>query len=330
MSRRFTTSLSVVAGIVVVSFAGAAFASDPTCLPMKVKVGSAVSTWWPDLLEKVRGALEGRDDIDACANVELSQVGNFLLVRVILPDGRSAGRSVSRREDVLPTLEALLLVPHEAATVASAPQPDAPAPSTAATPTNELRVSVPPMTSDREPTAPRLAMSPPSRLRIELSAITDARIGDGQTSLGLGATSFLDVAGWLVGFEGRADRYWQLAGGRAGASLELAILGGRRFRFGDMSLDLSVGPAVALRGTASTTVTTPTGTTTSQSNEGTVPRLQLGAHLHFAAHSTVRPFVGLDGDFGPSRSLGAEPTIYAPDLPIWTAGLALGATVGTQ
>ena len=200
----------------------------------------------------------------------------------------------------------------------------------AATPTNELRVSVPPMTSDREPTAPRLAMLPPSRLRIELSAITDARIGGGQTSLGLGATSFLEVAGWLVGFEGRADRYWQLAGGRAGASLELAILGGRRFRFGDMSLDLSGGPAVALRGTASATVTTPTGTTTSQLNDGPIPRFQLGARLHFAAHSTVRPFVGLDGDFGPSRSLGAEPTIYAPDLPIWTAGLALGATVGTQ
>ncbi|HEY8087048.1 MAG TPA: hypothetical protein VIF09_04365, partial [Polyangiaceae bacterium] len=168
------------------------------------------------------------------------------------------------------------------------------------------------------------------RLRIELSAITDARIGDGQRSLGLGATSFLDVAGWLVGFEGRADRYWQLEGGRDSASLELAVLGGRRFRFGDMSLDLSAGPAVALRGTASATVVTPTGATTSQSNEGPVPRFHLGARLHFAAHSTVRPFVGIDGDFGPPRPLGVEPTFYAPDLPVWTAGLALGATVGTQ
>jgi hypothetical protein len=56
--------------------------------------------------------------------------------------------------------------------------------------------------------------------------------------------------------------------------------------------------------------------------------LLLGARVNFGALSTLRAFVGVDGELGPSR---AEPTDVpgAPRLPVWTLGLALGATVGT-
>ena len=72
------------------------------------------------------------------------------------------------------------------------------------------------------------------RLRSSCRSLTEARIGDGQTSVGLGALSLVDVGGWLVGFEGRADRDERIGPGyRAGTALELAAVGGRRFRFGE-------------------------------------------------------------------------------------------------
>jgi hypothetical protein len=50
--------------------------------------------------------------------------------------------------------------------------------------------------------------------------------------------------------------------------------------------------------------------------------------VSFSPGSTVHTFVGIDGEVGPSR-LG-EDLPHAPQLPVWTVGLALGATVGTQ
>ena len=163
-------------------------------------------------------------------------------------------------------------------------------------------------------------MSAPSpgsstHLGIELSALAGARIGDGQTSVGLGAVSFLDVSGWLVGFEGRVDRYRRVPDDHSGGALELALLGGRRFRFQNLSLDVVVGPAAALQ-----------GTTTFSS---TVTRLLLASRLNFPAHSSWRTFVGLDGEVGPTRAGDAD-LPGAPRLPLWTLGLALGATVGTR
>jgi hypothetical protein len=178
-------------------------------------------------------------------------------------------------------------------------------------------------------TAPATASSDPSRFRIELSLATGARVGDGQAGIGLGAFSFLEVSGWLAGFAGRMDRYAKLSGSPpdgAGA-LELALLGGRRFRFANCALDLVAGPAAALLGT--TTVETQTATThTIASSSGRVPRLVLGARTSFNASAMVHTFVGVDGSFGPGRMDGS-PVPEGPRLPVWTVGLLLGATVGT-
>jgi hypothetical protein len=179
----------------------------------------------------------------------------------------------------------------------------------------------------------------PGHLRVELSVVTGARIGDGQTSVGLGAVSFLDFSGWLVGFEGRADRYRSLAPAEPGppsperpsdgGALELAGLGGRRFRFENVALDLTAGLAKAMQGTT-TYVARPssTGGTITQSSSSTVPRLLLGTRVSFSAQSTLHTFVGIDGELGPSRA--GEDVPGAPRLPLWTLGLALGATVGTR
>jgi hypothetical protein len=326
-------SSCVFSGALAAFGASRALAADPACSAIAVAVDAGVRARWPELPGQVRQAFEARTDIDACARIELTMNEGSIAVGVTLPDGRSASRQASRREDVLPTLEALLLVPRPAAAVgldAWAPSIPASAPTPAvqatAIPVVPVHVAVP----QRDEVGARWASYPPSRLRIELSVLTSARIGDGQTSVGLGALSLLDIGGWLVGFEGRADRDQRIGGGHApGTALELAALGGRRFRFQNLALDFVGGPAVALRGAGTGTRVTPGGSPSSQPSSGTVPRALLGAHLIFGARSSFRAFIGVDGEFGPPNAPGENPSDEFR-LPVWTAGLALGATVGTQ
>jgi hypothetical protein len=258
---------------------------------------------------------------------------NAITVEVVLPDGRSATRSVVRPEDVVPTLEALLLVPQRSAQVET-PGLEAPRAASSANPfpspqqassagTPDVAFNAPP---ERDALAPQSGR-PPSRVRIELSAVTGARVGVGQASAGAGVLSFLDLSGWLVGFQGRADRYEAVGSGDwSGWALEFAVLGGRRLRFHGVALDLTTGPGLIPQGT--TTLARSTGHGFTASTSSTVPRLLLGARVSFSPRSTVHTFVGIDGEVGPPR-LGDD-LPGAPQLPIWTVGLALGATVGTQ
>jgi hypothetical protein len=311
-----------------------AFAGDAPCSPLALAADANVRARWPDLPGQLRQALETRSDIDVCAHVGLTMNEGSIAIGVTLPDGRAASRQVSRREDILPTLEALLLVLRPAAAAALEVATSAPSVPTSA-PTQAIQaaaITVVPVhvaAPERDEMETRRVSYPPSRLRIELSVFSDARIGDGQTSVGLGALSFLDIGGWLVGFEGRADRDQRIGGGDAGAALELAALGGRRFRFRNLALDFVGGPAVALRGTGTdTTSPGPAGSAYSRSSAGPVPRALLGAHLIFGTRS-FRTFTGVDGEFGPASAPGDSPSDEFR-LPVWTVGLVLGGTVGTQ
>ncbi len=333
MRRCGAVLLPVLTGILAMSCVRLAFADDRSCAAMPIEADAAVRARWPRLLDRVREALGGRNDIDPCAKVQLTLRDGAIGVEVALPDGRSAHRSVSRSEDVVPMLEALLIVPEasralaEPSTLSAAP---ATAPSTASEPpppdAAAARIAAP-LVPAREASA-SAPLQLPRHVRIELSAATDVRVGDGQASVGLGAFLFLDLSGWLLGFAGRADRYRTLTGSESSGALELALLGGRRFGFRTMALDLAGGPALALGGT--TTYSSSNGNeNVSGSADNTVPRLLLEARLSFSALETVHTFVGLDGDFGPARSPDAA-LLNAPRLPVWTLGLALGATVGTQ
>src|SRR5882724_5032156 len=271
MMRRHPVSLPLLAGTFAVFCAEPALAEAPACSPLAVAVDPPLTSRWPGLLGDVREALDTRDDIDRCAQVRLKSQDSAITVEVRLPDGRAAARSVSRRDDIVPTLESLLLVPQREAQAqpsmlepsrskAALAKPRS-VPAAASHPgTPALALSGVVAVSDRD-VSPQSSAQKPSSLRIELSVLSGARIGDGQTSVGLGALSFLDLSGWLVGFEGRADRYRMIAHtdsptatapDRAsdGGALELAVLGGRRLRFDNMALDLCAGPAVALQGTA--------------------------------------------------------------------------------
>jgi hypothetical protein len=310
-------------------------AAERGCPAIAIEPDAGFRARFPDLLGRIQDELAARADIDACAHVALHFENDADIdVSVTLPDGRTASRSVARREDVMPTLQALLLVPN---------LPSAPAPS-----------SPPPQAKRAERRRPRLAPAEPSghdvpavpapaprELGFELSAISGVRIGDGQFGYGAGVLSFLQVQSWLIGFEGRADGYRSIHGSDPETALELALLAGRRFDFGGAALDLTAGPAVAMKGVAfsqtesvavmgTPPVLPPPPPPRSEPSSGPVPRLLVGARLGFSPRSVFRTFVGIDGELGPSRtSVDPEANVSSPRMPTFTVGLALGATVGT-
>jgi hypothetical protein len=341
----------------VLALAGARAARAEGAPPPDIEADPSVGSRWPGLVDRVHDALDGRDDLDGRASVKLTVDGGGIVVEVVLPDGRSATRFVARPEDVVPTLEALLLVPRRSRRTVSLAAAEPARPSA---PEAEPSLNPPPSRSPApvvEAPVPRLADGAPGRasgstlaqavrdeasrdrpghLRIELSLAGDARYGDGQTGLGLGAISFLEVSGWLAGFEGRIDRYQRLDQSGGDGALELGLAGGHRFRFEAVALDLITGLAVAFQGTSSESRSTQSASQMSQANPvvttrsstSDLPRLSLAVRANFGPRSVLRTFVGVDGEIGLSRPNGAE----APDaqrLPVWTLGLDLGATVGT-
>lgn len=313
-------------------------AAERSCPAIAVEPDAGFRGRFPDLLERIQNELSVQADIDACAHVGLRLQGEAIGVSVALPDGRAAARSVTRSEDVMPTLQALLLVPDPAPATATAPSPrrEPPARPQRAVPpaveTNQRDVP-PPVTAARQ-------------LGFELSLISGARIGDGQFGYGAGALSFLEIKSWLIGFEGRADGYRSIHGGDPETALELAILAGKRVDFGSVALDLTAGPAMAMKGIAFSqtesaqvqgmpgTVPAPPPGPRTEPSTGPVPRLLVGARLGFRPRSVFRTFVGIDGELGPAQAQ-AEPLPYgtevsSPRMPTFTVGLALGATVGTR
>jgi hypothetical protein len=324
--------LSVIFGVPAVLWVQPAVAQIRTCSPMSIQADPAVAARWPELPGQIRETFEGRDAIDRCARIELSMRDTSIVIEVVLPDGRAATRSVLRREDVVPTLEALLLVPERNAS----PRPPALEASESSVPSSgpqdiSFEHPAPPPDVERD-TVAQPSSRQPSRLRIELSAATGARIGDGQASVGLGVLAFLEISRWLVGFEGRADQYAALTRGASSGrtAVEFAVLGGRRFYFHSVAFDLAAGPALVPQGTASFAMqaTSSAGPGVTASSSSIAPRLVVGPRVSFSPLSTVHTFIGIDGELGPAR-LG-EGVPGAPRLPTWTVGLALGGTVGTR
>lgn len=310
-------------------------AAERACPAMAIEPDAGFRARFPDLLERIQNELAAHADIDACARVALRvETDAAIGVSVTLPDGRMASRNVARRDDVMPTLQALLLVPERAPEVTALPPSP---PSVAAKRPKRLpRRDATPEPTDRD--LPPSPAAQPRELGFELSAISGVRIGDGQFGYGAGVLSFLEVHSWLVGFQGRADGYRSIHGSDPETALELALLAGRRVDFGNVALDLTIGPGVAMKGVrlSETEVVrapmTPPATPPprNEPSSGAVPRLLLGARLGFRPRSVFRTFVGIDGELGPSRtSVDPEANVSSPRMPTFTVGLALGATVGT-
>jgi hypothetical protein len=308
--------------------ASPARAVERNCPGMAVEGDTAVRKQWPGLLPRIQSEFSVRPDVDACAHVTLHHENDSRIgISVVLPDGRAAFRSVPGEDEVISALQALLLVP-ERPRQASSPASEAAAPAPRLTPPSTTKAGL-----DHGATPPR---DTPRKLGVELSIITGARVGDGQFGAGAGVLSFLELHGWLIGFEGRADSYRPLAGGDPETALELGVLAGRRFDLGRVAVDLAAGPAVAMTGMDTQGDITRVETATPMSlsarpperETGPVPRLLLGARVGFSPRSVLRTFLGVDGEVGPAT--GPENAFNTSGrLPEFAIGLALGATVGT-
>jgi hypothetical protein len=316
---------------------GSAAAVPRACTGPSIRADADFREHHPELVERLRSELPAGAQVDACAVVDLRLASAAITVSVSLPDGRTAARDVARREDVLPTLQALLLVPE--------PGP-APAPAAVAEPAPApARKS--PAVAAAEPRSAVRDEGPTTATRkhgFELSLISGVRVGDGQFGYGAGVLSFIELRRWLVGFQGRVDGYRALQGSDPESALSLGLLFGRRFDFGNTALDLTAGPAVAMRGASfgSTDQVSvqapPDASSSSRSPEparrdpdiGPMPRLLLGARLGFSPRSVFRTFVGIDGELGPTHGADAFANGTAGRMPAYTVGLALGATVGTR
>jgi len=343
MKRHVSAKLPALCGMLCALGPGAASAAERSCPAANIVSDKALRSWWPNLVPRIRAEILSRDDIDACASITLSLAADTTIqVEVALPDGRAASRGALRPNDVIPMLQALLLMPEHV------PDPAVPirSPAMGATP-EPARARARPATRlatanhADNPNASGSALANRAQgLGVELSVIGGARFGDGQASYGLGAQSFLDVSGWLVGFEGRADRYHQFSGAQTQTALELGVVAGKRIRFRELTLDVAAGPGFAIKGAMSseTDVTIVDASSTQppppppeppppEPSSGPVPRLLAGVHLGFSPRSVLRTFVGVDGTFGPARAGGLGPS--SPSMPRWTLGLTLGATVGT-
>lgn len=340
MRRNDRTSISLLAGLVAAMGTRAAFAVEPSgCAPLVVDADAGVRDRWPDLPTQIQSAFEVRADIDTCARIDLAMAHSAILLRIALPDGRTASRLVSRTEDVLPALEALLLLPLDGA-AASGQLPDE------ATPPSDARVNaVTPATHGEIALSQRIVQHSapvpagvPSRLGVDLSLAAGARVGDGHMGVGLDLVSFLEVGHWLLGFQGQLNLYQPVGAGdlqqpmvdgARAVALELGILGGHRFPCHSGTLDLAVGPALALHATTSSmTQQAPAGTAVTQttSSDGGLPRAVASSRFSFGHRSSLRTFVEADGEIGRT---GTSALTGAPRLPAWTVGLAFGVVVGT-
>jgi hypothetical protein len=334
----FVHAISVVAALAAGLGARPALAVEPSrCTLMIVESDASVRNRWPDLPAQIRATFETRGDVDTCARVELLTSRTAIVLRVALPDGRTAARSVVRREDVLPALEALLLLPDARESTTSEKSGDAT--------TARAELIAPPVRTaaplaqqlHEAPTTPPAASS--RHMRADLSVAAGVRVGDGHMGVGLGLVSFLEIERWLLGFQGRLDLYQPVGegdraqpmveSGRATA-LELGVLAGRRVRFGVGTLDLAAGPALVLHaGTSSMTQPAGTATVMSQTrSDQALPRMVVSSRLSIGRRSSLRSFVEADGEIGRTGA-SSDPSLGPPRLPAWTVGLAIGAVVGT-
>jgi hypothetical protein len=316
----FVVAAAVIAGLLQALPAGAA------CEALTVEADSDVVERWPTLVQSVRSGFEGRVDVDACARVQLERAGESISAFVVLPDGRVATRTVSGDDNLMPALEALLVVPVAPAVPRDDEVTQLPAPE----PVPHLRDAQPPLALRVVDAQPRAAgQRERSAMRVEVNVLGGARFGVVERSIGVGALSLVELRGWLFGFQGRLDE------GAIGSETphkgsELAALGGWRIHTGNSAFDGLVGPALALPGGSNSVVTVAQSDSfnrRSSSSASVVPRLLLELRLSFADRSTVRSFVGLDASVGSQYTVSADPS--APRLGTFNLGLIVGATLGT-
>src|SRR3954447_25751823 len=125
MKRRARAKFPAWCGILCALGPSPAAAAERACSAAVLVSDDELGKRWPDLARRVRSEVPSRNDIDACASITLTLAADTTIrVQVTLADGRAAARWGLRPEDVVPTLQALLLMPeHVLLSTPPAPSP---------------------------------------------------------------------------------------------------------------------------------------------------------------------------------------------------------------
>jgi hypothetical protein len=98
MTQRYAAHLSVLVGLIAALRARPVRVDDRPCSPMAVEADARVRARRPSVRERIREAFDARDGVDACARIRLTAGDGGIALEVVLPDGRSAARTVSHTE----------------------------------------------------------------------------------------------------------------------------------------------------------------------------------------------------------------------------------------
>jgi hypothetical protein len=312
-------------GSVVLAFAGTnvggriapALAAEPACAGVRVRGAPDLAPAWADAVHDLVVQLPPVD-ASACAAVTLSvdpEPGGGARLAAMAADGRYAERTLGRPAALAATALGLLAsIPGDPSGAAPAGARDQPSPSPGG----------------------QIVASPPSKP----SAASTAPVAHAEVWLGMAVGARVEGPNVLEmpDFEARADVFlarWVLTLSlRYAPSIEigdsdylyeetvLAVGAGRRIGLGRSALDVSFLPALAAM-SAQWNDDDPDA----QSGATTTLRLDLSARWSTPMSDSWRFTITSDADIAPTRLGHDTPLgVGAPALPVWTAGLRLGAS----
>ena len=274
------------------------------CADPRVSIAGALDTVWLEAVVSLCEDLGSIPDIDPQVRLRVIPAGTDVIVEASLPDGRTTLRRVRKPRDLRLTAEALATVP-PAATL------------------SKVDASAPPSSPDHEPAA----RSRP--IGFELGAAALVRASAAPTYVSAGTAGYVGVrpGNWMLGVHARWEILEQLTS-HPPRGYEMDSAGAGFF----VARRLELSPAVRadVGGAATLLVEAQSFETSAGEVSGSSTDVRLGLFTRFLfGTSAWRWTLALDGELSPPRlrrALRVDPV--APQLPTWSAGLAIGASWG--
>jgi hypothetical protein len=304
-------TIAAVAGLADASPASAA-TERATCGGPLLVVDDTVGLEWAPAVQAARARVRKNDDLDRCAALRIDRAEDGLRIRVTTADGRAALRKISAPERLVPTLEALLVLP-PLATTPSAPDPYEPPDEATGGPPERA-----------PPEAPGRA----AHLEVGVGAI--GRVAGAPLYGGGGFASFAQLAmdRWLVGVTARWEAIDDTLAlpspsGFNMQTFEVGVGIGRRAIIGPLGLDAVLGPEVIVENQEAEGPADGLGGTASD------VRVDLLLRMSVPQSGRTRFYTSADADVSPSRLRRTKQLDSGlPALPAWSTGVQLGVVWG--
>lgn len=314
--RHPPTATSIQLGCALAASSGTALAQ-PACRPSRVEDVDLLPSSWSDAAEALRRELAFADRPWSCAGasvvVRVADRGRSV-VEVQMPDGLTLRRHVDHAAELLPTVQALLVV-GQSAPVPVAPPPPAPA-------DDPERPSRPPRLAPSGSLPPRpgaTAYNLDGELLLRFAgspgyATPGARVGAGLRLGHVHITGSLRFETFSVGVA-EASEHASFDTWAFGLGLAWAVAVGRGL--------LSVGPTVAVLSSSVAVRRT----------DDEIAQGRVGLDLHWRSRAEgLALLLGIQADVSAGSLFGSardyNPALPAP--PTWGAGVSAGVTFGAR